>query len=524
MPTLVSNLHRTVEKSTEQTALIFNKVIIEYGRLLEAIKRLAQGLKELGVRKGDRVALMLPNVPHFCISYYAIMEMGAVVVPFDLMYKEEEIKHRLQDCGAGAIIAWVGFQSQVMPAVYALNKKVAVLFLGKKIPQNTISLTQLIAKSSPFPMLLELADGDLAVINYTSGSLDESFGAELTHAALAANASICRDMLRITAEEKLIAVLPLFHPLGQTLVMNTAFLLGATIILVPRFVPEDVIAAVRDRGVTLLAGVPAMFRSLASVDLKDQSVPGLKYCVSYGGRLAEDVIRDFEQKYDALILEAYGLTEAGTLVTCNRINRDRKTGSVGLPLLGVEVQIRDEEGNLLRPNESGEIWIDSPSAMSGYHNHPEETQKRLRDGWLFTGDIGYLDEDHYLYVQERKDDIIIKGGFHIFPYEVEEVIARHPAVAEVAVIGVPDASQGYEVKAFVVTKENSETSEAELIACCGETLPKYKSPKYVEICPSLPKSATGRILKQKLRTKSQEKAKVEQPSPEASVKATVAQA
>lgn len=519
MPTLVSNLHKTVEKLPEQTALIFNEIKIEYGRLLEAVKRLAQGLKELSVQKGDRVALMLPNVPHFCISYYAIMEIGAVVVPFDLMYKEEEIKHRLQDCGADVIIAWVGFQTHVMPAAQAVSKKVTVLFLGERIPQNSFSLTQLIAKSLPLSESVDLADGDLAVINYTSGPLDESFGAELSHAALAANASICRDMLRITFEEKLIAVLPLFHPLGQTLVMNTGFMLGATIILAPRFVPDDAIAAVRNKGVTLLAGVPAMFRSLAAVDLQDQPVPCLKYCVSYSGKLTEEVIRDFEKKYDALILEAYGLTEAGPLVTCNRINRDRKIGSVGLPLLGVEVQIRDDEGTLLRPNSSGEIWINSPSTMSGYHNRPDETQKRLRDGWLFTGDMGYLDEDHYLYVQERKDDIIIKGGFHIFPHEVEEVIARHPAVAEVAVIGIPDSSQGFEVKAFVVLKGDAKTSEAELIVCCEETLPKYKRPQYIEICPSLPKSATGRILKQKLRAKSMEKEKTEQSGPEEAVKA-----
>ncbi len=520
MPTLVSNLHRTVEKSPEQIALIFNEVNIEYGRLLEAVKRLAQGLKELGVRKGDRVALMLPNVPHFCISYYAVLEIGAVVVPFDLLYKEEEIKHRMEDCEAGVIIAWVGFYSRLMPSVQGLSKKVTILLLGERIPRNTLSLTQLIARSSPLSAPVEVADGDLAVINYTSGSLDESFGAELSHAALVANASICRDMLRITSEERLIAVLPFFHPLGQTLVMNTGFMLGATIILVPRFVPADVIDAVRNRGVTLLAGVPAMFRSFAALDLKDQPVPCLKYCVSYGGRLTEEVIRDFEQKYDALILEAYGLTEAGPLVTCNRINRDRKIGSVGLPLLGVEVQIRDEEGALLRPNNSGEIWVRSPSTMTGYHNHPEETQKKLRDGWLFTGDIGYLDEDHYLYVQERKDDIIVKGGFHIFPHEVEEVIARHPAVAEVAVIGVPHTSQGFEVKAFVVLKENQSASEAELIACCEETLPKYKTPNYVEICASLPKSATGRILKQKLRAKSIEKEKAVFSSTEAGVKTT----
>lgn len=504
MPTLVSNLHRTVEKFSEQTALVYGDVKIEYGRFMEAVKRLAQGLKTLGINKGDRVAVLLPNVPHFCISYYAILELGAVVVPLDIMSTEEEINFYLGDCGAQVLISWIGFQSQVMPVVPRIGKALKVIFLGDRIPQGTIALTELIAKSSSLLESTEPGDGDLAVINYTSGIVTESFGAELSHAALVSNATICCDMLRISSEEKLIAVLPLFHPLGQTLVMNTAFSLGAVVVLVPRFSSDEIISIIKNREVTMLAGVPAMFRRLASAVSNDLPIPSLKYCVSYGGRLSEEIIKDFEQKYDALILEAYGLTEAGPLVSCNRINRDRKIGSVGLPLIGVEVQIRAEDGSQLRPGNSGEIWINSPSAMNGYYNRPLESEKRLKEGWLFTGDIGYLDEDHYLYVQERKADIIIKGGFHIFPGEIEQVVSQHPAVFEAAVVGVPDPNQGFEVKAFVVLKENQNASEADLIGFCQGLLPKYKCPRFIQICPSLPKSATGRVLKYKLQLKAQE--------------------
>jgi len=497
LPTLTALFDKTANKMPEQIALVFNEHKIEYGRCQEAINRLAQGLKELGIEKGDRVAIMLPNVPHFCISYYAILRLGAVAVPVNIMFPQQEIRYILRDSGAKAIIAWYGFAPEVMPAVEDSICK-EILFLGNKVPKGTRALTMLMAKSRPISNAPEVSEGDLAVINYTAGISDEALGAELTHSALTANASTCREMFRISSGERIISVLPLFHPLGQTLVMNASFLAGATVVLVPRFEPEQVLKTIEENNVTFLAGVPDMFRALVGVE-SGVSIPSLKYCLSYGGRLSNDLIQEFETRFDALILEAYGLTEAGPLVTTNRLDRDRKIGSVGLPLFGVEIQIRDEEGNILKPKESGEIWIKSPSVMRGYYNRPEESAKRLKDGWLFTGDMGYLDEYHYLFIQERKDDIIVKGGFHIYPIEVEDIILQHEAVEEVAVIGVPDQIQGSEVKAVIVTRKGHSVTGEEIVEFCRQYLPVYKTPKYIEFREALPKSATGRVLKRALR-------------------------
>ena len=497
--TVSSIFEKTVDKKPEQVALVFGDHKIEYGLLRESINRLAQGLLDLGIQKGDRIALMLPNVPHFCISYYAILKLGAVVVPINIMYDNNNIKHILLDCGAKVIITWVGFKSQVINAVKEAPQCERIIFLGNRIPSDTTALTTLIAKSAPIDRDAEVTGEDLAVINYTSGVADVALGAALTHEAMIANAMTCREMFLITSEDKCIAVLPLFHPLGQTLVMNASFFIGATAVLVPRFSPEGTIDLVQKNGVTLMAAVPGMFQGLVETDVESGAMPTLKYCICYGGTLSKSLSQAFENKFDSLVLQAFGLTEAGPLVTANRTDRDRKVDSVGLPLVGVDVRIQDETGAHLLPKQSGEIWIKSPSLMKFYYNNGEQTDKRLKDGWLFSGDIGYLDEDYYLFIQERKEDIIVKGGFHIFPTEIERLLLSHPAVAEAAVVGVADSIQGAEVKAFVVLKKDQSVKAEELFAFCSESLPVYKSPKFIEFVHNLPKSSTGRVLKRMLR-------------------------
>ncbi len=498
LQTLNSQFKSTANKMPEQIAVVINETRIEYGRLLEAILRLANGLKSLGVQKGDRVAIMLPNVPHFIISYYGILELGAVVVPINIMFKKEDIAYQLSDSGATILIAWIGFKSHVLPAVQSSPTIKETLFLGEKIPRGTKSLTQLIAASQPYQEQIELGENDLAVINYTSGVADVPLGAELTHGALAANATVCKEMYRITSQENVLAVLPLFHPLGQTLLMHASFLAGAMIVLLPRFSVEDIAKAILEHKVTFMAGVPGIYQNLNEANV-DWTGSVLRYCVSYGGKLSQDIIHSFEEKLNAILLQAYGLTEAGPLVSANRIHRDRKDQAVGLPLMGTEIHIRNHQGNLLRPNNSGEIWVHSPSIMRGYYNHPEETNKRLQDGWLFTGDMGYLDEEHYLYIEERKEDIIFKDGFEIFPHEIEEILKQHSAISEVAVVGIPDATHGTEIKVYIVLKKNESITQDELFQLCRSDLPLYKCPKNFEFCSELPKSSTGRTLKRVLR-------------------------
>ncbi|MBN2001587.1 AMP-binding protein [candidate division KSB1 bacterium] len=501
MLTLPSLLNKTVEKIPEQSALVFNEHKIEYGLLIESARRLAQGLKDMGFSKGDPIAIMLPNVPHFCTSYYGILELGAIAVPINIMYNMNDIQHHIHDSGAKAIIAWVGYKDQVLSAVAACPECRTIIFLGSKIPAQTYPLTQIIASSKPLSQPVDIQPSDIAVINYTSGVANVPLGAEFTHEALIANATTYRDMFRISQEEKLLAVLPLFHPLGQTLVMNAAFTVGATVVLLPVFSPEAIIETIQKNSVTFLAAVPSMFKKLLELQIEIPETPSLKLCINYGGALPEEILEKFESKFNTLVLQAYGLTEAGPLVTANRINRDRKKDSAGLPLVGVELQIRDTENQQLRPKQNGQIWVKGPGIMKQFHNRPDETKKILQDGWLFTGDIGFLDEDHYLYIRERKEDIILKAGFEIYPGEIEQILLEHPAVSEAAVIGVPDTAQGFEVKAFLVLKPEETATSQEIDEYCKQFLPVYKSPRIIEFCTSLPKSPTGRILKKVLRSR-----------------------
>lgn len=500
---LLSQLEKVTQRMPSQEAMVFNDVHITYSQLLESIFRLASGLKRFGIKKGDRVAIMLPNVPHFCISYYAAFASGAVGVPLNFMNNVDEIMHQLNDSEAKLLITWQGFLKQIMPAFSAAQLCKHLLILGDHIPRGTYSITHLMAESEPLSEPEVVNPDDLAIINYTSGIADVPLGAELTHQALLNNAMTCREMFLITLDEVSLAVLPLFHPLGQTMVMNASFISGAKLVLMARFAPESLISTIQKNNVTLMAAVPNIYRALIDAPIENMDVPSLKYCMSYGGPLSLDMIQEFEKKFNTYVLKAYGLTEAGPLVSSTRIDRDRKPESNGLPIVGTEVQIRDENGNILPPNSSGEICVRNQSLMSGYHNQPNETKNRLVDGWLITGDIGYLDLDHYLFVQERKEDIIKKGGFSIFPSEVEKHIIEHPCVEEAAVIAVPDKVQDSEVKAFVVLKENNSITSEELAEYCRKVLPVYKCPKYIEFVSSLPKSATGRMLKRFLRNRPQ---------------------
>jgi len=499
LPTLVAQLEKTALANPDSPAILFTDVTLSYHTLYDASVRLANGLHRMGIKKGDQVAIMLPNVPHFCISYYAVLMLGAVAVPINFMNSADEVAHQLIDSGAGAFITWKNFLSSVLPSFHASPSCTHLIVLGEHIPSFSTSLTKLIAESAPGKPEVEVTGSDLAVINYTSGITDIAAGAELTHDALEFNAATFIDMLRITPQERLIAVLPLFHPLGQSIVMNASMLSGAPLVLALRFQAEEIVRTIQKHRVTIMPAVPGMFRELNEVQGENLDTPSLKYCMSYGGFLPAAILEEFENKYDAMILKSYGLTEAGPLVTSTRTSHERMPESCGLPLMSVQVQIRDKTGKILRPNHTGEIFVKSPSVMLGYHNQPEETKNRLQDGWLATGDIGYIDINHYLYIQERKDDVIIKGGFEIQAREVERVILDNPAIDEAAVVAIPDPVQGSEVKAFIVVKKGFHISNKELFDYCQNLLPIYKCPQSIETVDRLPKTPTGRILKRSLR-------------------------
>ncbi|RMD96457.1 MAG: hypothetical protein D6814_11345 [Calditrichaeota bacterium] len=508
MSTLVKYLEKAVATAEDQPALIFGETTVSYRSLYEACVRLANGMSRLGIERGDRVAIILPNVPHFPISYYATLMLGAIAVPINFMHDTAEIEHQLTDSSSKALIIWQNFVPRALPAFDKAASCENLIVLGELIPSFAHSLTTLIAESEPHINNIEISPSDVAVINYTSGITDVAMGAELTHEGLEFNATTFVEMLRVSSNDRLIAVLPLFHPLGQSIVMNAAFTARASMVLAIRFRANEVARIVQKNNVTIMPAVPGMFRAFNELDEDEYAMPSLKYCMSYGGLLPPAILEEFERKFGTLILKSYGLTEAGPLVTSTRTSHERMRESSGLPLMGVEVQIRDKEGNILRPNHSGEVYVKSPSIMKGYHNQPEETNRRLQDGWLATGDIGYIDINHYLYIQERKDDVIIKGGFEIHSIEVERVLLDHPGVDEAAVVAVPDPVQGSEVKAFMVMKEGYSFTDKQILEHCQNLLPNYKCPKYFERVEKLPKSPTGRILKRTLRQASQPRSAV----------------
>ncbi|MGQ9559281.1 MAG: AMP-binding protein [Candidatus Oleimicrobiaceae bacterium] len=496
MPTLISLFQNAVDKQRESTALIFNEVKIEYGRLDEAIRRLAKGLKGLGVERGCRVAILLPNLPHFVISYYGVLWAGGTVVPLNILLRREELHRVLADTNAGVLIAWAGFKNTVLGAVADLPQPVTLVFLGERIPADAHSLTHLIAQSTAEPDPAGVDEEDTAAIVYTAGTTGPPLGAELTHGNLAAAANMCRTMLLLTPKDRMMAVLPLYHPFAQAAAMNAAIDAGAQLVIHHRFRPREILTSISRNQVTCMAAAPGMLQALLDTAQQDDDLASLKYCLTSGSPLADELRQRFEERFvHTLVLAGYGLAEAAGVVTSNRLDRERKPDSVGLPMLGLELNIVDTEDKPLRPGQHGEIVVKGPNVMRGYLNRPEETARVLRSGWLHTGDIGTADADHYFYVIARKKEVICKGGFHIYPHEIEQVALAHPAVAEAAAVGMPDPVHGQEVKLHVVLKPGATVTAEELIAFCAEHLEVYKRPKAVQFHQALPKTPTGRVLR-----------------------------
>ncbi|MBC7187057.1 MAG: AMP-binding protein [Calditrichaeota bacterium] len=499
MPTLTGLLHNTAQRHTESTAIVFNEHRIEYGRLEEAVRRLAKGLKGLGVQPGSRVALLLPNLPHFVISYYGALWAGAVVVPLNILLGREELRQVLVDSGAQVVIAWGGFKNTVLAATSSLPHPVRLVFLGERIPADTQSLPHLIAQSSADENPAQVQEEDTAAIIYTAGTTGPPLGVELTHANLTSAANMCRTMLLLSPKDRIMAVLPLYHPFAQTAAMNAAIDAGAQLVIHHRFRPREILSSIAQNEVTCMAAAPGMLQALLDTAQQTDDLSSLKYCLTSGSPLSEELRHQFEERFaHTLVLAGYGLTEAAGIVTSNRLDRERKPGSVGLPMLGVELNIVDSDDRPLRPGEHGEIVVKGPNVMKGYLNRPEETARALKSGWLHTGDIGMADADHYFYVIARKKEVICKGGFHIYPHEIEQVVLGHPAVAEAAAVGVPDPVHGQEVKLHVALKPGATVTADELIAFCAEHLEVYKRPKTVQFHQTLPKTPTGRVLRLRL--------------------------
>jgi long-chain acyl-CoA synthetase len=486
-------LTETAADHGERTAFKLDDVELPYGLLDDSSARLAALLRSKGLEPGDRVGLMLPNVPYFPAIYYAILRAGGVVVPMNVLLKAREASYYLEDPGARLVFAWYDFADAAEHGASEAGAECVLVKPGE--------FEQLVASHAPDRDLADRAPDDTAVILYTSGTTGKPKGAELTHANLHRNCmTAARTLGEFSSDDVLLGALPLFHSFGQTCTMNGAVAMGATVTMLPRFDPEKALAIIgRDR-VTVFQGVPTMYNAMLHCDSADGAdASTLRLCMSGGAAMPAELMRSFEEKFDCIILEGYGLSETSPVASFNHPDRERKPGSIGTPIEGVEMEVWDDDGNEVAQGEIGEIVIRGHNVMKSYWNRSEATAEAITDeGWFHSGDMARVDADGYFFIVDRKKELIIRGGYNIYPREVEEVLYEHPAVQEAAVVGVPDEVLGEEVGAAVVLKKGEQLDADELKAYVKEQLAAYKYPRKLWFVDELPKGPTGKILKREI--------------------------
>ena len=517
-------LKNSAEKYPEKTATTFFGQDMPYNVLWERVQMLAAGLQRLGLKKGDRVILLLPNCPVYVESYYAVMLAGGVVVQLNPMYTENELTDLAADSLAGFAITldllanklnkslekgYIGKLiveklSNIMP--FPLNIAVWAKNLFVKIPSGFINYASLFSVEKLKPV--EIFPDDVALFQYTGGTTGLPKAAMLTHKNLISNAYAIKawGYKLKEAGERILCVLPFFHVYGMTAGLNLGILMAARLILVPQWNLKNVIKLIEKYNATLLPGVPTIYNAINGYALKhNPDLSSIKVCISGGAPLPVEVAKEFEKITGGKLVEGYGLSEASPVTHCNPIWGKREFGTIGVVFPDTYAKVVDENGKEVEQGATGELVVKGPQIMKGYWNRPEETEKALRDGWLYTGDIAIMRKDGYFEIVDRKKDMIISGGFNIYPREVEEVLYKYPDISEAAVIGVPHKYKGEAVKAFVVLKEGSVVSKDDIIKFCKKYLTHYKVPKYVEFVAELPKSAVGKILRRSLRTKTKNK-------------------
>lgn len=506
-------------------ATIFYDAKLSYSELDALANQIAHALIGMGVRKGDRVALLLPNTPQFVASFFGILKAGAIVVANNPLYTARELTHQLNDAGATTIITL----SKMYPTVQKIIpdtalENVVVTNIKEYMPFVLRTLFTLFREKKDGHRVelaaghhwfqdwvsgqptggagVEVGPDDVAIYQYTGGTTGVSKGAVAPHRALVADALQIDAWVpdRREGDETYLAVIPFFHVYGMVACMSTAIYQAARMVLLPQFNLEDVLKAIDKYKPTFFPGVPAMYVAINNhPEVSKYDVRSIRACISGAAPLPVEVKKRFEELTGGKLCEGYGLSEAPTATHCNPINGLNKPGSIGLPLPDVECKIEDlETGEALPAGEAGELCIRGPQLMQGYLNRPEETAETLKDGWLHTGDIAYMGDDGYFFIVDRKKDMIITGGYNVYPRDVEEVLYQHPAVQEAAVAGVPHEYYGEMIKAYVVLKEGASVSEDELIQFCKEQLAAYKAPKEVEFRQSLPKTLVGKVLRRVL--------------------------
>jgi long-chain acyl-CoA synthetase len=489
---LAANLTQTAERHGDRVAIKLDDFELNYELLSEGSARVAGVLKEKGVKPGDRVGIMLPNVPHFPIVYYGILRAGGVVVPMNPLLKGREVEFYLKDPEARLMFAWHGFGDVASEGAERAGAEVILVEPGE--------FEKTLFEQEAAHDVADRDGGDTAVILYTSGTTGTPKGAELTHDNLGSNVdTILSSLIEITPDDVVLGALPFFHSFGQTCGLNACVKAGGTLTLVPRFEPAKALEILARDGVTIFEGVPTMYVAMLNCDAADDAdVSSLRLCVSGGSAMPGEVLRGFEEKFGCKILEGYGLSETSPVASFNHPDRERKVGSIGTPIEGVEMKVVDDDGGDVETGEVGEIVIKGPNVMKGYWHREEATADSIRDGWFHTGDMAKIDEDGYFFIVDRKKELILRGGYNVYPREIEEVLYEHPAVEEAAVIGIPDDTMGEEVGAAVVLKKGEDVSADALREFVKEQVASYKYPRRLWFVDELPKGPTGKILKREV--------------------------
>ncbi|HET7120066.1 MAG TPA: long-chain fatty acid--CoA ligase [Solirubrobacterales bacterium] len=489
---LASIVTESAGRAPETTAVRLGRAELSYAELDDRSARLATMLREKGLRQGDRVGLMLPNVLEFPIAYYGILRAGGVVVPMNVLLKQREIAFYLEDSGAKLLLAWHGFCEEARGGAAEAGAEL--------IEVEPESFAELLADCEPTSELAPTEEEDTAVILYTSGTTGKPKGAELTHFNLSRNSDIAaRTTCDISAGDVVLGALPLFHSFGQTVGMNASLRVGATLVLLPKFDPAEALEIMQREGVTNFYGVPTMYGALLHhPGREDFDVSTLRICITGGASMPVEVLRGFEEAFGCELLEGYGLSETSPVSSTNHPGRPRKAGSIGTPLEEVEMRVFDEEDNEVGQGEVGEIVIRGHNVMKGYWQRPDATAEAMRGGWFHTGDMARVDEDGYFFIVDRKKDMIIRGGYNVYPREVEEVLYEHPKIREAAVLGVPHDQWGEEIGAAVVLHEGEKLTPEEVSEYVKERIAAYKYPRIVWFLDELPKGPTGKILKREI--------------------------
>ncbi len=503
---LVTMLRESRRSHPDKPLCHIADLTFSYAQVDEISGRVATSLLGLGLERGDKVAVQLPNLPQFLFTYFAILKAGLVMVPLNPLLKAPEIAYHLQDSDSKLLVTFELFAEEAVKGaaqVEGVTTYVVNLPGNEQRPEGTKHFDELYFADDTGDIEPTNAD-DTAVIIYTSGTTGKPKGAELTHFQLYMNCTVAGELFGFRDDDIGVAVLPLFHVFGLSSVLNLCVRFDGALVLLPRFEPEAVLDAIERHRCTIFSGVPTMYFGLLQADLSGRELSSLRVCISGGAPIPGEVIRSFEEKLPGVvILEGYGLSETASTTTFNVSAEERKVLSIGKPIWGVEVRVVDEDDKPLPPGPGnvGEIVIRGHNIMKAYYKQPEATAAAFRGGWFHTGDLAYIDDDGYLFVVDRKKDLLIRGGYNVYPREVEEVLFAHPAVAEAAVIGRPDDKLGEEILAFVVIKPGATVAPEEIVAYCKERLAAYKYPRDVRITGDLPKGPTGKILKQELRTR-----------------------